>query len=322
MPSTFRLLFNAATLIPGVTRLPPIRRKLEDDSKGTGGSGSPRYCYSVWLRHLITAADSGLNTNPRNVAELGPGDSLGVGLAALLMGAERYYAFDVVEHASAEGNLSVLDGLVELLRERAPIPDNREFPRVVPALPSYEFPQRILGEQRLRAALDPKRIERIRASLKDCTSPDSLITYRAPWYGSELIEPGSIDMLFSQAVLEHVDALRETYVAMRAWLAPTGFLSHCVDFKSHGFAAEWNGHWAYSDLAWKVVRGKAIWAINREPWSKHKRLLEETGFRIVHEDAIRRTSSIPAHRFAARFRGGPATDLTTSEVFYQAVKVL
>jgi hypothetical protein len=322
MPSALRLLFNAATLVPGVTRLPPIRRRLAKNAKGTGGSGSARYCYSVWLRHLVTAAGCGLNTNPRKVAELGPGDSLGVGLAALLTGAERYYAFDVVEHASAEGNLRVLDGLVELLRERAPIPDHREFPRVVPTLPSYEFPHRILGDERLRAALDPARVERIRASLKDCTAPDSLITYRAPWYGSEVIEPGSIDMLFSQAVLEHVDALPETYAAMRAWLAPTGFLSHCVDFKSHGFASEWNGHWTYSDLGWKLVRGKAIWAINREPWSKHVRLLEETGFRSVHENAIRRASSIPAHRFARRFRDGPASDLTTSDVFYQAVRTI
>ena len=53
----------------------------------TGGTVSARYCYGVWLRHMKMAREAGLDTNPRVVAELGPGDSLGIGLAALLAGA-------------------------------------------------------------------------------------------------------------------------------------------------------------------------------------------------------------------------------------------
>ena len=320
MPSALRILFNAATLVPGVASLPPVREKLAAETLGTGGSTSPRYCYSVWLRHLITAARNGLNTSPRNVAEIGPGDSLGVGLTALLTGAERYYAFDVMEHASTEHNLHVFDALVELLSARVTVPDDREFPNVVPRLPDYEFPYEILTPARLRATLAPARVARIRAALQNSASRDSLITYRAPWFGADMIEHDSIDMLFSQAALEHVDALSEMYAAMHAWLAPVGFLSHSVDFKSHGFSDEWNGHWAYSDLMWKVVRGKAVWAINREPWSRHVQYLKEAGFNIVYADVIHRESNIARARFAARYRNGPKTDLTTSDVLYQAVK--
>ena len=89
MPSARRLIFSAVTLIPGVASLPPVKRILMNKAKGTGGSISASYCYSVWLRHLVTTAGCGLNCNPRTVAELGPGDSLGVGLAALLSGAEK-----------------------------------------------------------------------------------------------------------------------------------------------------------------------------------------------------------------------------------------
>jgi len=64
------------------------------------GTGSPaRYYYSVYLRHLVIAAANGLSPDFRVVAEIGPGESLGVGMAALLSGVRRYCAFDVVKHA-------------------------------------------------------------------------------------------------------------------------------------------------------------------------------------------------------------------------------
>src|SRR3977135_940863 len=39
---------------------------------------SARYCYSVWLRHLVNAWQQGLHTLPEVVVELGPGSSQGV----------------------------------------------------------------------------------------------------------------------------------------------------------------------------------------------------------------------------------------------------
>jgi hypothetical protein len=56
---------------------------------------SARYCYSVFLRHLIMLDRVGAPTDPRVVAEIGPGASIGAGLAALLAGAETYYGFDI-----------------------------------------------------------------------------------------------------------------------------------------------------------------------------------------------------------------------------------
>ncbi|MBM4372890.1 MAG: hypothetical protein FJ098_14650, partial [Deltaproteobacteria bacterium] len=82
MRSLRQLLWGIATFVPGVRFL---------DRRGTGGTGSARYCYSVWLRHLVLAKDRGLlDQVPATVAELGPGDSIGIGLAALLSGATAY----------------------------------------------------------------------------------------------------------------------------------------------------------------------------------------------------------------------------------------
>ena len=71
------LVVGMATYIPGLRILTGRR---------TGGTVSARYCYSVWLRHLSMLYQSALPTTFKTTAELGPGDSLGIGLAALLSG--------------------------------------------------------------------------------------------------------------------------------------------------------------------------------------------------------------------------------------------
>jgi hypothetical protein len=182
-------------------QLPPVRRRLMRRATGTGGTNQARYCYSTWLRHLVHAATNGLNTDPKVVAELGPGDSIGIGLAAILTGAEQYYAFDVVAHANVERNMAIFEGMVHLLRDRTGIPDNTEFPNLEPSLPEYSFPHELLSSERLTAALEPTRLARIRESIQRQSQPGSMVHYRAPWNTSSTILPNSVDMIFSQAVL-------------------------------------------------------------------------------------------------------------------------
>ena len=315
-----RLLLNAATFVPGVAGLPVIKRMMKSRDIGTGGTISARYCYSVWLRHLVLAARTNQNTAPQSIAELGPGDSLGIGVAALLSGAGRYLAFDVVEHANSQTNSAVFEELIELFASRADIPDNQEFPLINPRLSDYRFPAQVLDAQRLRACLDPSRLQRIRESLRDCRGEGSLIQYRAPWFSEQVIERNSIDLVYSQAVLEHVDDLSAVYRTMHAWLAPQGLMSHQVDLTSHGWAREWNGHWAHSDAMWKLIRGPDTWLINREPKSTHLRLLEQSGFRLLSCESVRQPNTLAKRSLAKRFRELSEDDLTTSGFFFQAVK--
>ncbi|HEX7007424.1 MAG TPA: hypothetical protein VF274_09800, partial [Alphaproteobacteria bacterium] len=64
-------------------------------NRSEGRTLSARYCYSVFLRHLVMLHRTGAPTDPRVVAEIGPGASIGAGLSALLAGAETYYGFDI-----------------------------------------------------------------------------------------------------------------------------------------------------------------------------------------------------------------------------------
>jgi len=304
--------------IPGVDGLISI---LTHNSGQGIATGSARYCYSVWLRHLVMARRHGLQVPPPVVAELGPGYSVGVGLAALISGSRRYYGLDVVKYASRARNITVFDELVALFKQRADIPDNNEFPGLEPRLESYVFPGDILTEERLDRAMAGDRIASIRENLVHIgTGQDNPIQYVVPWDDAKVIVRESVDMIFSQSVLEHVEDLQNAYNAQYLWLKPHGFISHSIDFKSHGLARPWNGHWQYSRFTWALIRGNRPYLINRQPFSVHRNLITMTGLKIIGELKTPRTDGIPRHRLAKDWRNLHEDDLTCSGAFIQAVK--
>ena len=148
------LIKGLATYIPSLYRTFSKHR--------TGGTISARYCYSVWMRHLLNLFDHNKKVVPSVVAELGPGDSLGIGLAALVSGAKRLYSLDIVDFSYEERNLDILYEIVALFKNRARIPDNSEFPLVKPPLVSFEFPKEIFTNDYLDVVLSEKRIEAIK----------------------------------------------------------------------------------------------------------------------------------------------------------------
>jgi SAM-dependent methyltransferase len=303
------VLAGLATWLPGY-----------DHARSTGGTGSARYCYSVWLRHLVLAHASGRLPAgvPRVVAELGPGDSIGIGIAALLSGAERYFALDIVRYTDLARSKAMIDELAALFRERAPLPGDEEFPALKPALDSEAFPRHILGDEALEAALAPARLAGIRASIDRVADSPTHVAYHAPWNDPAVIRPGSVDFIFSQAVLEHVDDLEGVYAAMHRWLAPTGLISHQVDFRCHRKADTWNGHWTYSDFTWKLIVGRRAYLLNRLPYSRHLDFLRRAGFEIVAERTVRSDSVLRRRELAARFRAMTDDDLTTSGAYLLA----
>jgi len=308
------VLKGIATLVPGVKKLA---------TKRTGGTDSARYCYSVLLRHLLIAYENGLSVQPQIVAEIGPGDSLGIGLAALIAGAEKYYAFDVFKYAQYERNARIFDELLALFEKKENIPDETEFPQLKPRLQSYGFPAHILTAPRLTECLKNERIKAIRKSLKGIgAGEETLIQYIVPWYDSAVIAEASVDMVFSQAVLEHVDDLEKAYEKQHHWLKPNGFVSHQIDFKCHGLAKEWNGHWSYTNFAWKIIKGNRPYSLNRQPHSVHIELLRKNNFRILCDLKTENREGIRREQLAPEFRNISSDDLVCSGSFIQAVKAV
>lgn len=280
-----------------------------------------RYYYSVWLRHLRQVSRVSADTDPKSVAELGPGDSLGLGLAAVLSGADRYYALDRLRYATSGHNLTILDELIELFRARAPIPGDDELPHVHPKLDDYRFPSDLLGDARLDRALEPSRLERIRRVVGEQREADGEIEIRyfAPWDDTAEIRPEMVDWVFSQAVLEHVDDVQAAYLNLSRWLRHGGLMSHRIDYSSHGITREWNGHWTISESMWNIIRGKRAYLINRLPHSAHIAAMLRGGFHVLFEQRSAGSACL-RQKLASTYRNLGDEDLTTTGAFIVAKK--
>jgi SAM-dependent methyltransferase len=307
------IIKGAVTFIPGMYHL--------FAKQSTGGTDSAEYCYGLWLKHLTMLWKSGMRVIPETMAELGPGNSLGVGLAALLSGVENYYALDIVRYAHTERDLVLFDELVDLFTKRAGRP-SKGWPDFDQHLDVNFFPSHILTEKVLDAALAQERVEFIRNAVLNMNSDGNRITikYVVPWSEPHVVMKESVDMILSHSVLEHVDDLEATYKAFALWLKPKGWISHQIDFRSHGLSKEWNGHWAYSDWLWRIIVGRRPYLINRQPCSTHLTLVKENGFEILCHLKRNRPDGIKRSQLAPRWGNLSEDDLTCSETFVQAQK--
>lgn len=282
------------------------------DFRGSGGSTSARYCYAVWLRHVAAMRDAGVGAPRGTLVELGPGDTLGVSLAALLSGVERAVALDVVPHADAAANRAALAELVALFRARAAVPGDDEFPAMRPRLGTRRSPGELVGDATIDAALASEHVARIDAALGAASAEP--VRYVCPWSPAS-VAPGSADLVLSQAVLEYLradgddgnDALDEAFAAMRGWLRPGGVMSHQIDL-SGPFGPEWNAHWAVGDAVWRVIRGRRPVYENRVPLSGYLRRCERHGFAVLAAVAEPAVGGVAPSRLAGRFRSLPEAD--------------
>ena len=158
MPAARTLIRHALLRVLGFHRYSRLKRvilrlALRNHTHSVRKSDLPNYHYGVWLRHISEAYDQGLPCGPATVCEIGPGETVGAGLAALISGADRYIAVDGTWAWDTAKNLAMFDSLVALFRRREP------------RASSGEFPSRVLTDDRMERALDPTRLRRIRDSI-------------------------------------------------------------------------------------------------------------------------------------------------------------
>ena len=304
------------TLAKGLaTWIPGVHRTFANPKTGLG-TGTASYSYGVWMKHLVLLWQHGMRHIPRTVVELGPGTSVGTGLAALLTGAERYVGIDAIAHADTGTNVQVFHELLRLFRNRAPRP-TAGYPSYDQYLDERLFPSSILTGERLVAALARERVGRLEGAVRalGADTPRPEICYQ-PWARPDCIGAAQADLVFSHVAMNQVEDLEGAYGRCARWLRPGGWMSHQIDLTSLEITPEWNGHRRYGDLAWKIVSGRRPYFINREPAGTHLRVIEESGFEII--DAIRgfrRHGGISRAEHAERFRSFSDEDLATQSLF-------
>jgi hypothetical protein len=277
------------------------------------GTANVDFAYSQFLRFVILTAKTQAWTRfPKVVAEIGPGSSFAFGICALLVGAQRYYALDVIEQTSLARNVAILDDLVTRFRARTPVPNSGWNARIFPFVDSTDFPEALFPD--LDETLSESRIAQIRASLSAPGTGDMIRSY-APWTEHEQGVDQLPDWIVSNSVMEHIDALDHAYQSFKRWSAPATVMSHLIDYSSHGIAPQWNGHWAASAFSWAITRGRRHYLINRVPHSEHLRLHTASGFRILLEEKLRRVDGFIREEFSSPFSEMSQEDASTHLAF-------
>ncbi|MFN8534494.1 MAG: hypothetical protein U0556_13225 [Dehalococcoidia bacterium] len=161
------------------------------------------------------------------MAELGPGHSIGVGLAALLTGSDKYFGLD---QTAGMPTYRTTAFILEQLIDRYRCPRNGSWngdeawrsPRS-----DGLFVHGVAGDA-ASAALRPERIGAIQAILRTGHTGATIeIRYFALY--PQPSSTNSLLTIISQAVLEHAGDLAYTYRAM-AQIWPGGWMSHQIDF--------------------------------------------------------------------------------------------
>ena len=261
------------------------------------GTDSAEYCYRVWVRHLCSLSEHGFSVHGAHVGELGPGDSIGTGLAALLSGGGRYTGLDAIRYGAAIDLEKMLDEIADMLMSRQPTP------RI------SRFPDEAIDWERFAANRDDLRAG-IRAGINNCER----LRYQTPWTSPDVVERESLDLVFSEGVLQCIDDLDSTYQAMFYWLRPGGFASHSIGLNATHLLPHWNGHWAFSDREWRVVRGRRPFLLNRLPASAHIRCAAGAGFEVLVVDRAYYPGGLGTASLAPRFRAMDQEDLRTSRI--------
>jgi len=251
------------------------------------------YCYSVWMRHAIKVFEQTGKTKFPRVAEIGPGYSLGVGLMALITGASEYVAIDKVKFVDRSKVLELFDDLLKLFSDETSVPGHELYPSIKPTLKDTKFPSEIYSKETISDLTNANRITAIRMQLEYFISKGSceILSYKSS-LSEGVKESGKFDLILSQAVLEHVDQIKELYADMAAALTEDGIQSHQIDFKHHKTSFIWNGHWLYTDRQFEIMRGKEPFLINRMPVSSHQRLVASSGCYIKYAEKVELPSSI------------------------------
>lgn len=312
---------NKETAIPLAKSFVKRILKIKYTHCTAGGTNKSRYCYTVWMRHLRhwNKFNKGV---PKIVAELGPGNSLGIGFCALLSGSEQLHTLDVVKYWDTDKNLKSFNNLAKLFKGKTDIPNNEEFPKVIPKLDDYNFPINTLTDSVLNEALSEERLNAIRKEILDIDNPNNtFIKYHIPWTDSKNINNESIDFVYSQSVLQYIEDLDHTYKSMRQWLKPSALMSHTIDLSSIGITNKWNSHWAFSDFEWRFIKSGRNFTITRRPLSQYIKQNKKHSFKVLEYIPYRKRNMLKRSLLAENFKHLSEEDISTSETYILSKKV-
>jgi hypothetical protein len=255
------------TYIPGVMSL--LNKSKEDTRHSCAQAG---FCYTLWLSLLCFLKENEVKTNFFSVGEIGTGGSLGVAFCALLSGCEKFYALEVDQSFDKNLNLSLLDEIVLLFKNKASI--SSEYNQLNIKASSLDYPADIITQN----FLSEEFINEIRNEILNGFENSKRIILIKNWEQQPSL---NIDFIFSRAVMEHVSSPNDIYRAINPHLISNSYTLHDIELHSHGLSKKINGHYSISPLIWKIIHGKRPYFLNRWRTANHTDSITANNFVIV-----------------------------------------
>jgi hypothetical protein len=210
--------------------------------------------------------------------ELGPGDSLASAIITNALGARKTYLVDAGDYAARD--LDVYREIARWLREQG-IP-----------------------------AIDQSQVDTIDAMLYRLGATyltDGLASLRT-------IESSSVDLIWSQAVLEHIRLkdIDATFAELRRICSSTGKMSHRIDFMDHLGGALNNLR--FSEKVWESdFMARSGFYTNRVRSTQMQRAMHDAGFELTIVSTGKWDHlPVPRAHMAQPYRDLPEVDLLTS----------
>lgn len=236
------------------------------------------YSLSVTRQHVGALKECGLDTlKDRVIVEIGPGGNLGNALILAVAGAQRVYCVDNYRHVDFQSRLASF------------------YRRLV---------DRILDDPSaaLSGVMDSVSTERIRAALDDVITcgadtiafNEERIRYLAPCEAEAIPLPdASVDVVFSQAVLEHVRQPAQVCREFARVLRPGGWTSHVIDLRDH-FDASGLQMLRYPRWLWELMSSHSHGHVNRARAPHFESYFRDSGFELLRSDATEKLPNASA----------------------------
>jgi SAM-dependent methyltransferase len=233
-----------------------------------GDMEQPEYAYNVFKGH-IERFKSDLTRDRCVALELGPGDSLATAMLAQAFGVEKLYLIDTGPYARDD-------------------------------LAPYQRMAAYMATKGLKAP-DMAAVGSLDDLLKQCNAHYATQGLRS----LKTIPDGSVDFIFSQAVLEHIrkGEFADMVGEMRRILRPDGMCSHIVDLKDHLGGALNNLR--FSEALWESdFMARSGFYTNRIRFEDMLKVFSDAGF-LVDIISVEKWDGLPTprRRMAKPFSG-------------------
>jgi SAM-dependent methyltransferase len=244
----------------------------------TGGTNNADYCISVFFKHAFLNNNDSLSMIDKDICEVGPGDSIGVGICALIFGAKSYTAFDSYKFMDNALNIDVFNKITQSLLQR-------NFQKSVELIKSINPKILTINDNLIIRLLsnseinNEARINYIKWSIENINQVDSCLHYFVgDW--DQLPTSKYFDVIICQSVFEYFQNMSVSLKALKNFLKPNGIISTQIDYRGLQFSDEWYSHWGYPDYIWNLIKGKRPMVVNRLRHSQYLDIFSDHKLKI------------------------------------------